>query len=117
MSEAGIMSEVGVQAIASTIINRMYSEYFPNTFTEVLYQKNAFSVVNDGSLFRTNPSKKVLDNIELAMYNDNSNGSLYFLNVSLCYEQGYGHNAEHMLRAFDKTMILSGVTFLKNKGE
>lgn len=47
-AEAGNQSFEGRQAVAGVILNRMDSTRFPNTISEVLHQKNQFSVMTDG---------------------------------------------------------------------
>lgn len=50
MSEAGGLSMEGKQAVAETIINRVNSDKFPSTVSEVVYQKNQYSTANNGSV-------------------------------------------------------------------
>lgn len=46
--EAGGESYEGKLAVGSVVMNRVSSSYFPNTITEVLYQRNQFSPVASG---------------------------------------------------------------------
>ena len=48
--EARGESYEGQVAVAAVVINRVKDPRFPNTIKDVIYQKNAFSVVNDGSI-------------------------------------------------------------------
>jgi len=49
-AEAGVCDYSTRRAIASVVINRLHSSSYPNTITEVIYQKNQFSVIDDDSL-------------------------------------------------------------------
>jgi len=119
-AEASVMSFKGKSMISSVVINRVLSDEFPDNLHDVVYQKNAFSVVNDGSLgdydmndeYTKMVYEKTKEAVVLSLVQDTSNGALYFLNVDLCYEQGYGHNAEHMLNSFDEVCEVDNVTFL-----
>ncbi len=48
--EARGESYEGQVAVAAVVINRVKDPRFPNTIKDVIYQKNAFSVVKDGNL-------------------------------------------------------------------
>lgn len=48
MSEASTQSDDCKQAIASVILNRVRSDKYPNTVSEVVYSQNQFSVANNG---------------------------------------------------------------------
>ena len=50
MSEAGGESADCQEAVATVIINRAYSDKFPNTVNGVLAQKNQFSFHNNGEV-------------------------------------------------------------------
>lgn len=52
MAEAEGEGYEGQLAVASVIMNRVLSSKFPNTITEVLYQKNQFEPVRNGRLDR-----------------------------------------------------------------
>ncbi len=49
MSEGSILSLEGKQAIAEVIINRVLSDNYPNTVADVIYQKNQFSLADNGT--------------------------------------------------------------------
>lgn len=115
MAESGGESFEAQKAVASTIINRMLSPTFPNTFHEVMHQKNAFSVTFDGSLGRYETSQSVKDAITLSLLKDYSDGSLYFLNRQLAIDQGYENNVNHMMKSFNFVMEIDEITFLKEK--
>ncbi len=49
-AEAGNQDLDGKRLVADVVLNRMESEDYPNTITEVIYQDNQFSTVLDGAL-------------------------------------------------------------------
>ena len=70
----------GQIAIAAVVINRMQSSHFPDDLQEVVYQKNAFSCIQDGQL-----SSQADDTAHQAVQaavngQDPSKGSLYYFN-------------------------------------
>lgn len=52
MAEAEGESEYGQRLVIDTILNRVDSDVFPNTISEVLYQPNQFTCVTNGRLDR-----------------------------------------------------------------
>ena len=67
--------------IMLVVINRVKSDKFPNTITEVLYQKNPvqFSIFIDGSIMNTEPDFN--SHLALALIEsgwDESQGAIYF---------------------------------------
>lgn len=44
-AEAGNQDQIGKRLVVDVVLNRMYSEDFPDTVKEVIYQKNQFSTV------------------------------------------------------------------------
>lgn len=54
MAEAEGESELGKRLVIDTILNRVDSElsYFPDTITDVIYQKNAFTSMHNGRVDR-----------------------------------------------------------------
>jgi len=51
-SEATSQGPDGMWLVMSVVLNRVESKNFPNTIEEVIYQKNQFSVVDDGRIDR-----------------------------------------------------------------
>ena len=49
----------GKEAVAAVVLNRMKSPDFPNTMAGVVYQKGAFSIVDDGQINLT-PDEEAL---------------------------------------------------------
>lgn len=52
MAEAESESDKGKRLVIDTILNRVDSEYFPDTIEDVVYQKNQYSCVLSGRLDR-----------------------------------------------------------------
>lgn len=70
----------GQVGVAAVILNRVASSQFPNTISGVIYQKGAFSSVNDGQINLT-PSDEALRAAKDALNGwDPCNGALYFYN-------------------------------------
>jgi len=70
----------GQVAVGAVVLNRVKSSLFPSTLSGVIYQRNEFSVVNDGQINLT-PSQTAIKAAEDAMNGwDPSNGALYYWN-------------------------------------
>ena len=50
MSEAEGESELGKRLVVDTVLNRVDSEYFPNSIRSVVYQDGASSSISDGRI-------------------------------------------------------------------
>lgn len=82
-AEAGGEDEVGKLLVANVIINRVKNEHFPNTVTEVVYQREGgvsqFTPVSDGRINQVSVSEKTKEIVQRAlMGEDVSEGALYF---------------------------------------
>lgn len=72
----------GQVAVAAVVLNRVRSSKFPNTISGVIYQKNQFSVVSNGSINRT-PNSSAIRAARDAMNGwDPTGGCLFFYNPS-----------------------------------
>lgn len=70
----------GKVAVAAVVLNRVKSSKFPNTIAGVIYQPNAFSVVNDGQI-NLAPDNEALKAARDAMNGwDPSGGAIYYFN-------------------------------------
>lgn len=56
------------QMVGSVVINRVNSEYFPNTIREVIYQPGQYGPVYNGMIDYT-PSQRVIDNARYVLEN------------------------------------------------
>ena len=81
--EARGESYEGQVAVAAVVINRVKDERFPNSIEDVIYQRNAFSVVNDGSI-NMSPTESAYKAARDALYGlDPTNKSVYFWNPEI----------------------------------
>lgn len=85
-SEARGESYEGQVAVAAVVINRVLDPRFPDDIKEVIYQKNAFSVVSDGAIYN-DPTDSAYKAAREALYgSDPTSGAIYFWNpdISTC---------------------------------
>lgn len=69
--------------VAHVIINRVYSDDFPDTIEEVIFQDRQFSCIPDGRYYKVSVTKSSVDAVNLAIQsNDTTYGSLFFMNKS-----------------------------------
>ncbi|WP_296645628.1 cell wall hydrolase [Romboutsia sp. 13368] len=81
--EARGESYEGQVAVAAVVINRVKDPRFPNTIRDVIYQKNAFSVVKDGSI-NMQPTESAYTAAQEALYGkDPTNRAIYFWNPDI----------------------------------
>ena len=80
-AEAGICDSKGKILVANVILNRVRSDEFPDTVTEVVYQRSQFSPVADGSINTCKVTQETINCVERAIRGeDYSEGALYFMN-------------------------------------
>lgn len=78
--EARGESYLGQVAVGAVVLNRVKSSEFPNTISGVIYQKNAFTAVNDGQINLT-PNQTAINAAQDAMNGwDPTYGCLYYYN-------------------------------------
>ena len=78
-SEAGICDQKGKILVANVVLNRMSSSHFPDTVKEVVYQKNQFSPVENGSIDQVSVTEETRQAVSLALSGtDYSQGALFF---------------------------------------
>ncbi|MCP3741493.1 cell wall hydrolase [Rossellomorea sp. BNER] len=81
--EARGESYEGQVAVAAVILNRVESSEFPNTISNVIFQKNAFTAVNDGQ-YMLEPDTSAYRAVKDAFLGwDPTYGSLYYYNPTL----------------------------------
>lgn len=82
-AESGNQSLTGKVAVGNVVLNRVNSPKFPNTIKGVIFQRNQFTPVNNGSINRTPNSESVIA-AKLCLDGANTAGkSLYFVNPSV----------------------------------
>lgn len=81
--EARGESYEGQVAVAAVVINRVKDPRFPNSIKDVIYQKNAFSVVKNGSI-NLQPTESAYSAAQDALYGkDPTNKAIYFWNPDI----------------------------------
>lgn len=80
VAEAESEDTEGKALVMCVVINRMLSESFPNTITDVIYEDGAFSSISDGRFDRVEPNMDSFRALEMVLieYWDQSDGALYF---------------------------------------
>ena len=82
-SEARGESYEGQVAVAAVVINRVLDSRFPDNIKDVIYQKNAFSVVNNGEIYKS-PTDSAYKAAREALYgSDPTSGAIYFWNPEI----------------------------------
>jgi N-acetylmuramoyl-L-alanine amidase len=85
--EARGESYEGQVAVAAVMLNRLESHDFPDTISSVIFQRNAFTAVNDGQ-YRLQPGKTSFQAVKDAFLGwDPSGGALYYYNPNLVTDQ------------------------------
>ncbi len=80
-AEAGICDEKGRILVANVIMNRVRDKRFPNSVTEVVYQRNQFSPVSNGRINQVRVTDLTVECVNRALDGeDYSQGALYFMN-------------------------------------
>ena len=82
-AEAGCEDTEGRMLVANVVMNRVRNGYFPNTVTEVVYQRQdgtaQFSPVSDGRIDTVNVSQGTIDAVARVMNGEDiSQGALFF---------------------------------------
>lgn len=82
-AEAGCEDEEGKLLVANVVLNRVESEDFPDTVSEVVFQKEKgvtqFSPVSNGKIWTVKVSDETVDAVERALKGEDiSDGALYF---------------------------------------
>lgn len=81
-AEAGGEKYEGMVAVAAVVFNRVTSSRFPNSVQNVIYAKNQFSPVANGSINK--PASDIhYKAVDDALTRDNTNGALFFYAPSL----------------------------------
>ena len=85
-AEAGCEDTEGRMLVANVVMTRVRNGYFPNTVTEVVYQRQdgtaQFSPVSDGRIDTVNVSQGTIDAVARVMNGEDiSQGALFFRSV------------------------------------
>jgi len=80
-AEAGICDDKGKILVANVILNRVKSDEFPDSVTDVVYQPSQFSPVSNGSINTCKVSSETVESVNRALKGeDYSQGALFFMN-------------------------------------
>lgn len=83
-AEAGGEDRKGKLLVANVILNRVENESFPDTVTDVIFQKEngicQFSPISDGRFYSVDVSEETVEAVDAALYGEDcSEGALYFM--------------------------------------
>lgn len=78
MAEAEGECEEGKRLVIDTILNRVESEHFPDTITDVIYQKNQFTSMWNGRVDRCRVDEDICRLIEEELQNKTDNDVIFF---------------------------------------
>ena len=98
--------------ITNVIVNRVKSDYFPNTISEVIHQDGQFASLHnvyDHSRIPTQDTKIAVSEALLGLVEDNSQGALYFCNLSLVNNR----STVNWFNSMDILFELEGHTFFR----
>lgn len=85
--EARGESYEGQVAVAAVILNRIESNDFPNAISQVIFQRNAFTAINDGQ-YRLLPGSSSYQAVKDAFLGwDPTGGAVYYYNPSLATDK------------------------------
>lgn len=80
MAEAEDEGVEGKALVILVVLNRVWSDGFPDSIEEVIFEKGQFSPVSNGRYDRVEPDQECYEALELVMVEkwDESQGALYF---------------------------------------
>lgn len=83
-AEAGGEDRTGKILVANVILNRVKNEQFPDTVTDVIFQKEEgvcqFSPIHDGRFYSVTVSEETKEAVDAALYGEDcSSGALFFM--------------------------------------
>lgn len=77
-AEAGNQGIIGKRLVCDVILNRVDNKNFPDTIEGVINQKNQFSVVSNGMIYKVNVSKETLEACIMELDERIDSNILYF---------------------------------------
>ena len=108
-AEAGICDARGKILVADVIINRVLSDEFPDSVTEVVYAPSQFQPVSNGSINSVKVTAETIECVNRALDGeDYSQGALFFMN-----RKGSGSAASWLDRHLDYLFAHDGHEFFK----
>lgn len=80
-AEAGGCDIKGRILVANVVLNRVKSSKFPDTVTDVVYERSQFSPVSNGTIYTCRVTQETVNAVDRALAGeDYSQGALYFMN-------------------------------------
>lgn len=96
---------LGQVAVGAVIINRVLSDFFPDSIEEVIYQTKQFSAVDDGQI-DLNPTKSSYDAARTALKGeDPTMGALYYYNPRTARNKGWFSSRRSMVTIGDHVFV------------
>lgn len=94
MAEAEGEPYEGKVAVANVVLNRLRSANFPDTITDVIYQKHQFSPVANGRLKRVKPNKETIKSVNAALHGQKEvkDDTYFFLSLKLAQDLTVHHS-------------------------
>jgi len=77
-AEAGNQSKLGQRLVIDTVLNRVDDARFPDTITAVIYQRNQFSPVQSGSIWRRQIKPEIVELIREELEHRASDRVIFF---------------------------------------
>lgn len=78
MAEAEGESDYGKRLVIDAVLNRMDSEHFPNTITDIVYQKNQFSSIWDGRVNRCYVKEDIVKLVREELFKRTNRDVIFF---------------------------------------
>ena len=97
MAEAEGEDVEGKAHVIRVVLNRVQSDYFPDTVAKVIYQRNQFTSVNS-ERWALEPTEECYDALDLVFHDnwDDTNGALYFEATSNGEDTWHSRNLEYL---------------------
>ena len=93
-AESGNQSLDGMIGVGNVVLNRVASDRFPDTVTDVIFQAGQFDVVSAGTIYNT-PSAEAVVAAKLCLEGANTAGdSLFFINPAVCDSSWFYYNCQ-----------------------
>ena len=77
-AEAGNQCEEGMRLVIDCVLNRVGSEYFPDTATDVILAPGQFAVVENGAIQKAQPTDEIYDLIRQELNERTNYDVIYF---------------------------------------
>jgi len=80
---------LGKMLVANVVLNRLEQGFWGNTISEVVFARNQFEPISNGSFFSATPSDTTIEAVGRALNGeDESQGALYFMSRTFASKRG-----------------------------